>query len=150
MKKFTGFTLIELMVVVAILAIVVALALPSYQRYVIRTKRDLAQGDLQGLANAMERFYTLNGTYVGTNAGGGIAPLPTVFPSQSPIDGGTPYYNLAITPAPTASTYTLRAIPIAGTGQANDGFLQLTNTGLRSWDINNDGAIGAGENKWTK
>jgi len=149
MKKMTGFTLMEVMITVVIISILAVIALPSYQDYMTRSRRGTAQGDLQGLANAAERFYTINGTYVGIAASTGLPSAPTanVFPSQSPVDGNDKYYNLFIT-AQSATGYTLQATPIGG--QVGDGFMLLTNTGLRSWDINDSGAIDAGENRWTK
>jgi len=148
MKKIMGFTLMEVMITVVIISILATIAFPSYQNYITRSRRGTAQGDLQGLANAMERFYTISGTYVGTNVSGTNAPIATLFPAQSPIDGNDKYYNLFIT-NPTVTTYNLQAVPIGG--QIGDGLLELTNTGRRGWDLNNDGDTqDAGENKWTK
>lgn len=138
-KTDKGFTLIELMIVVAVVAILAAIAMPSYQRYVIRTNRADAMSVMQGFAQAMERHYAQNNTYATAVAG-------TVFPSQSPLDG-TARYALSIQAA-TATTFTLRATPVAGGTQGGDGFIEITNTGLRSWDRNNNSAIDAGENTW--
>jgi len=134
-----GFTLIELMIVVAIVAILAALAVPSYQRYVVRANRSDAMAVMQGFAQAMERFYAQNNTYATAVAG-------TVFPAKSPLDGAA-RYTLSIEAA-TASTYTLRATPVAGGAQAADGFIELDNTGLRSWDKDNSGAVSSSENTW--
>jgi type IV pilus assembly protein PilE len=124
---------------------------PSYTDHVSKTRRADAQGALMGLSNAMERFFTQNSTYVGAATPPlPAAPLPAIFPSQSPIDGGTPYYDLTIRAA-TATTYTLRAAPIAGTGQAMDGLIELDSTGVRRWDRDNDtNPNEAGEDCWDK
>jgi type IV pilus assembly protein PilE len=133
-----GFTLIELMIVVAVVAILAAVAIPSYQNHIIRTNRADAMSVMQGFAQAMERYYAQNNTYVGAVEG-------TVFPAQSPIEG-TARYALSVQAA-DATSFTLRATPVAGS-QADDGFLEITNTGLRSWDRDNSGAIEAGESSW--
>jgi len=137
-----GFTLVELMIAVAIAGIIAAIAYPSYQDQIRRTRRAAAQGDLTELSGVMERVFTENNSYTP----GGTAPaLPF---TQSPKDGNSKVYNLALQASKSAS-YTLRATPIAGTSQAGDGFLQLANTGARGWDKNNDGDVAdPGENTW--
>lgn len=142
-KSQRAFTLIEVMIVVAIVAILTAIAIPSYQQYVVRAQRKTAQGALQGLAQAMERFYAQNNTYVGTDAGSGV---PAMFKGTSPLDGGAAVYNLRITNV-TATTYSLEAQPLAGT-QANDGKLGLTSTGDRTWDKDHNGSIASSEHTW--
>lgn len=137
-KKTTGFTLIELMITVAVVAILAGVAYPSYQNHLRNTRRADAEGALLGFANAMERYFTENNTYLGT-AGTQSDPedsgSPWIYATQSPIDGSTKYYDLKISsdPAPTATTYTLRAEPISTSPQASDkcGTLTLTNTGVK-------------------
>ena len=138
-----GFTLIEVMIVVVIVGLLVAVALPSYRNSVIKTNRATAQGDLMGFAQAMEKEYALFFTYASAVAG-------TTFPAQSPIDGKTKKYNLSIVAA-TLGGYRLRATPIASSGQGGDGLMEINHLGQRFWDKNNDGDVtDAGENNWTK
>ncbi|WP_166371767.1 type IV pilin protein [Psychromonas sp. SA13A] len=133
MKNKKGFTLIELLIVVAIVGILASIAYPSYQDSVTKSRRADAQGALQGLAQAMERHYTTEGTYTGAASAGS----PTIFSTKSPIDGTVIYYNLLIA-STTASTYIIGAEP---TGvQAGDGVLLLRSTGARAWDENNSAA----------
>ncbi|MDV3505354.1 type IV pilin protein [Marinobacter sp. M-5] len=150
----SGFTLIELMIVVAIIGIIAAIAYPSYLEQVTSTRRGDAQGALASFANAMERYYTQNNTYIGADGGSSAitntltAPAGGVFVSQSPADG-RPFYNLRIYNL-TANSFELRAVPIAGSAQAGDGFVQLTSTGQRGWDVDNSGSLSAAENTWSK
>ena len=147
-NKASGFTLIELMVTVAIIAIIAAVAFPSYQNSVRKSRRNDAMGALAGFANAMQRHYTTNNnSYLGAAAGGADTGSPAVFPTQSPLDGADAYYNLTITVAAAdGQSYTLRAAPI-GT-QAGDGIIELDSTGARRWDEDNSGGFGATENDW--
>jgi type IV pilus assembly protein PilE len=150
LKSQKAFTLIELMIVVAIIGILAGVAYPSYQNSITNSRRADTKGALMGLANAMERHFTENNTYLGaagTNATPADTGAPRIFATQSPVDGGTPYYNLTISAA-TSTSYTLRATPI-GT-QANDGILEMNHTESRGrWDRNNDGDFAdANEDNW--
>jgi type IV pilus assembly protein PilE len=140
-RQQDGFTLIELMIVVAILGILAAIAIPSYQDSVRKSRRADAKGALMGLANAMERHFTTTNSYLGaagTNATPADTGAPRIYAPKSPVDGSPKYYNLTINTA-TASTYILYAAPIttAASGdsiaQKNDkcGTLTLSNTGVR-------------------
>lgn len=134
MKKENGFTLIELLIVVAIVAILASIAFPSYQDSTARARRADAQGALQGFAQAMERHYTTNGTYVGAATSAGV---PTIFSTKSPIDGSTTYYDLLVDAA-DGTSYTIGAEPTGS--QADDGVLLLRSTGARAWDADNSAA----------
>jgi type IV pilus assembly protein PilE len=94
-----GFTLIELMVTVAIVGILVAVALPSYTQYVMRGKIQEATTNLLAMRTKMEQYYQDNRTYVGACVTGTVAPLPT----------GLKYFTFTCTPTPTATTYTVVA-----------------------------------------
>lgn len=137
MRKQIGITLIELMIVVAIVGLLAAIAYPSYAQYVQRSKRVTAEGDLYALRNAMQReLPENNNSYVGAtaaalNAFG--APVVTLFPSQSPIDGGSPAYDLEIR-VESPSAYTLRAVPIGSQADDNCGTLTLSSSNVRGAD----------------
>lgn len=145
-----GFSLLELMIVVAIIGILASVVYPSYQDSLRKSRRAETQGALVALGNAMERVYTQNNTY----QPGGNAPTlgsgaTDIFPSQAPLDGTTKYYNLSIS-AITATSYTVRAQPISGTSQDTDGRLELDHTGAKRWDKDNDGSFSPSENNWNK
>ena len=96
-----GFTLIELMVALAVAAILAAVAFPSYQGQVAKGRRADGKQALVELAQKLERFYTERGTFAGASLGaGGLYPLLS--------SGG--YYSLAIT-SQTADGFTLTATP---------------------------------------
>ena len=125
--KQGGFTLIEVMIVVAIIGLLAAIGYPSYQAHVAKAKRADAQASLMELAQFMERYYTANGRY--TQANGSAPDLPF---TEAPKDPGAKNYTLAfVANSPTASTYTLTATP--KNSMANDacGTLTLSNTGAK-------------------
>jgi type IV pilus assembly protein PilE len=133
-----GFTLIELMIVVAIVAILLAVALPSYQNQIAAGRRADGQGALTGFAQAMERDFTDRGTYAAADgdaadeaAGANVAP--TIYPTEAPLDGNQKFYDLVINQA-DSTTYILRAVP--KNAQAGDGILELRSTGEKFWNGN--------------
>ncbi len=126
----SGFTLIELMIVVAVVAIIAAVAIPSYQESSNKSKRRDAQAALSGLASAMERYYTQNNTYLNA-ADTNNRPIATLYPHEAPLDGNTKYYDLRITNL-AATTYTLSAIPKGGMASDRCGTMTMTHTGATS------------------
>lgn len=115
--------MIELMITVAIVAILAAVAVPAYQSHITKTRRAVATACLTEIAQFMERQYTTSMTYV-------VAALP----ATTCISDVQNFYSLAFgTGEPTASTFLLTATPI-GT-QSNDsqcGTLSLNNLGVRT------------------
>ena len=126
--KSSGFTLIELMIVVAIVAILAAIAYPSYQEQVRKSRRADAKAVLLEAAQWLERHYTVNNTYVVDFA----ADFPTAL-KKSPKDGGPADGYYAITLATAANTFTLTATPQTTGGQDKDkcGGLTLAHTGAK-------------------
>jgi len=121
-----GFTLIELMIVVAIVAIIAAVALPSYSSYVQRGNRAAAKTALLEAQQFMERYYAANNRYDQNNAGTAVA-LPARL-QTAPAEG--PKYDLSIS-AVDSTSFTLTATPRTGVSD-NCGNLTLTNTGARN------------------
>lgn len=115
-----GFTLIELMIVVAVIAVIAAIALPSYRQYVQRGDRAAAMAALLQNGNWMQQQFTINSVY--PLAG---ATLPV---ANSPLSG-TAKYNLSISVG-TGPGYTLSAAPVGTADKC--GTFTLDNTGLRN------------------
>ena len=101
-KKTRGFTLIELMIVVAILAIVLSIAIPNYQAYGLRTNRSEAISNLLELSQWMERQFTVFGAY--------NDPARPALPFNQSPKSGVVNYNLAIAAADSIA-YNLTATP---------------------------------------
>ena len=140
-----GFTMAELMIVVALVAILTSLAYPSYMESVRKSHRGDAQAALTGLASAMQRYHTETtpSSFVGAAASGPPGPpVSSVFTSQSPLDGVIKHYDLRIQSA-AVSAYELRAVPIAGSAQDGDrcGTLTLTSTGQKGITGGDSGVI---------
>ena len=119
-NRQTGVTLVELMIVVVIVGILAAVAVPSYRQYVMRVKRTDAKVALTGAAQQMERCFTRGNTYVGCNTG---------YPKNT--EDNT--YTIAFAPAPTATTFTATATPING---------QATDTACATFTLNQEGKQG--------
>jgi len=132
-----GFTLIELMVVLGIIAILAAIAYPSYIGSVVKSHRAAAEGCLSEHANFMERYYTTNLGYdkdTGNVAIGG-AGGPTLPALGCDTEGGMANnYAFSFAVAPTASTYTIRAVPKLAQAKRDTkcGTLSLDQTGARA------------------
>jgi type IV pilus assembly protein PilE len=132
-NKNEGFTLIELMIAVAILGILSAISFQTYTEHVKQSRRVGGQSALVALANAMEQWKMQNSIdrgYLGAAIGGGDIGQPGIYPANVPTSG-TPDYELTIVLA-EVNSYTLMATPL--NVQADDGWLQLDSTGIKSCD----------------
>ena len=126
LRRQRGFSLIELMIALAIVAILLGVALPAYNNSVDRGRQGEAMSALLEGAQALERYYSANGRYTDTNGN-----LAAVFPTQVPASG-TAYYTIApVSGSVGANAFTLRATR-AGT-MAGDacGDFELAHTGRR-------------------
>jgi len=118
--KEKGFSLMELMIVVAIVGILAAIAYPSYQNYVLRTGRSDGQAKMMEIIQAQERFYSQNQTYT-TNLGAGA--------------GGLAYGVAANAAVPSAEgRYTIQAAACANSTIARCVILTATRIGAQQQD----------------
>lgn len=115
----SGFTLIEIMIVVVIIAVLASIAYPSYQRYVIKSRRAAVAACLQQHAQLMERHYTTNLTYVGAAAPSCEANLAK-------------FYVVGFDGAVAARSYTIRAVPTSSQPDSSCGTLTLNAQGVRA------------------
>lgn len=141
-NKQLGFSLMELMMAVAILGIITAVAVPSYVEYVKKAKRTEPKTELLRIAQLQESYYVQNLSYAkamntsGTNIGLGFsnASEKTESGLYQVSTTGTPS-TCDGTNAKPCTGYTVTAVPVAGKGQENDkacskGFT-ISNTGQR-------------------
>jgi type IV pilus assembly protein PilE len=124
-----GFTLIELIVVMVVIAILTAIAIPNYTAYVQRSNRSDARTQMLMVAQWMERFRNENSTYVG-------AAIPVTLqcsPGNATGAGTCRNYTLTLAGI-TAAAYTVQAAPVAGSPMAGDvcGTLSVTGAGVRA------------------
>jgi len=133
--KQKGFTLIEMMIVVLIIGILAAIALPSYQRHITETRRGAAQGCLLELAQFAERFYTTRMTYAGL-----------ALPATQCTNDLAVFYTFRLNgPPPDARTYSIEAVALDGQvgRDPNCSTLRINQTGART-SLNTGGAASMG------
>lgn len=128
MGRAKGFTLLELMIVVVIIAILAAIAIPNYDRYAIRAHRVDGQELLLSVANAQERYYANHNNY---------STIDVVGFTTDPAISEKKYYsvtvNVAADPAGNSSqAFTATATPINGQERDDCANLTITNTGKRA------------------
>ena len=125
-KLLKGFTLIELMIVVAVVGVLAAIAIPSYQEYIRRGQRAEARAEVMKAEGWLERFHTENNRYSNNAANNANTTFSGIFTSVPA--GGPARYTVGLTV--DAATYTITATP---TGSDACGTYSKTNTGALTY-----------------
>lgn len=141
-KRQQGFTLIEVMITVAIVAILAAVALPSYNEYVRRGHRAEAKNTLQAIAQRLEQNYTLSGSYALTQEAAAInnTSITNWGMNATPTTGGVRYNMTFVAGEPTTTTFVLQATPTGAQAADTCGILMMDHRNLK-------GAIGVLDNR---
>ena len=128
-----GFSLIELMIVLSVIAILTTVGYPSYMNYVVRSSREAAKSELLQFANLQEKIYLNSSSYATsvTTAYNGRADGGLGFTTGTSGDGKYAY-TIVPTVGPT-NIYTITATPVVTSSQASDGNLVVSSDGTRAW-----------------
>lgn len=138
-----GFTLIELMIVVAIIGLLSAIALPLYQSYVLKARRADAKNAVLDMASRQERFFSINNKYTATAADLGFASLPSAVNSS-----GASYYNLSVTASTGPAGFVAKATPTGVQQKDLECYtFQVDQTGAQS-NLKSDGTKGTSTSCW--
>lgn len=133
-KNEKGFTLVEVMIVVAIIAIIAAIAVPSYNDSVIRSKRAIGKGELLEVLTRQEQHFINNKAYATTLTALGYGADPYFISEQGDEVAATgAIYEIGLADGASATAFTIEATP--QNAQADDtdcGTLQISNTGLKT------------------
>jgi type IV pilus assembly protein PilE len=131
-RTAAGFTLIELMIVVAVITILASVAYPSYMSYATRAKRSDAQQMMQEIALKEGQYILDARSYTATIGTGGLNINRSGWTCTTNCTN--PAYTISVTVDLTTTpfSYTITGTPESGSTQANDGTLNLTSAGART------------------
>lgn len=151
-----GFTLLEVMIVVAIVGIIAAVALPSYRTYVNSEKRTALQATLMQIAQKLENYKVISNDYGASNSNTSYAANALLNPAiygvtVYPKTGEKKQYDLTISPAGGASAATTTSWEIDATptgSSADDGVVKINDQGWRCWSKKNSPCTLSASSNW--
>ena len=124
-RRSDGFTLVEIMIVIAIIGVLAGIAYPTYQQHVIKTKRTDMMSEMHNIASQLESRKLAQGRYSNDL----ITGLGGDYPKQGPA-----LYTISFTPDPLTSAWTIIATPVNSRQMSSDGFLTLNQQGIKCRD----------------
>ncbi len=134
-----GFGLIEIMIVVAIIAILAGIAFPNYKQYVIKSKRTDMMSEMHNIASQIQSRKLAQGSYSAISTAS-IIEFNKNYPTQGPV-----LYTVTLTPSPLTAEWTITATPASASELSNDGDLTLNHLGIKCKST----VCGTGE-EWNK
>lgn len=126
-RKIKGFTLIEMMVVIAIIGILAAIAYPTYNNYKVRTNRADLQNELSLIAQKLQAYHLVHNSYKNADLSVAGYTAPAKYPKQDMA-----HYSLALTVDSDFKGWKLEATPVSSI-QNGDGKVCLNDQGYKSW-----------------
>ena len=126
-QRKSGFTLVEILVVITIIGILASIVYPSYQQYLVKANRAAAQQFLLEATSVQHQYFLANN-------GNGYAHEEAINSLVSTSANVSTYYAIAFLPTTdtTSSSFTITATPLTNSIQQNDGYLSIANTGLKT------------------
>lgn len=132
-RKPGGFTLIELMIAIAIVAILMAIAIPNYQTQVRKSRRTSAKTALLDVASREEKYYATNNTYPASLSSVGYTNVDGTGALQVPNNTNQDYYSVVLTLATAPATgYTVKATPVGDQSKDSCGWFAVTDLGVQT------------------
>ncbi len=147
MRRAIGFTLIELMITLAVIGILAAVAYPSYQDFIRRGIRSQGQQFLMDIAQRQEQYFLDQRQYA-TGLGAGAGLLNLQIPPEVAQRYQAPVFTIVAPVLGTPAAFAISLAPIAGGTMANDGTLIINNLQQRWREVDGNSTFGANDCRW--